>query len=56
MEVGNDVWGMQDSHIEGLSGRTEGKRIVDVTMMFRKYLRCGMIGESEGVGPHAVNL
>jgi hypothetical protein len=53
MEVGNDVWG---KHIEGLSGQTEGKKIVDVTMMFRRYLRCGMIGGSEAAGPHAVNL
>ena len=56
MEVGNDVWEKQNSHIEGLSSRKERRKIVDVTMMFRRYLRGGMIGESEAAGPHVVNL
>jgi len=56
MEVGNGVWGKHNSHIEGLSGQMEGRKIVDATMMFRRYLQGGMIGESEVAGPHAVNL
>ena len=54
--VDNDVWDKQNSHIEGLSSQTEGRKTVDVTMMFRRYPQYGMIGESGAAGPHAVNL
>jgi hypothetical protein len=56
MEVGNDVWGKQNSHIEGPSSQMKGRKTVGVMMMIRRYLRGGMIGEREDAGPHAVNL
>jgi hypothetical protein len=56
MEVGNDVWSKENSHIEGLSSQMEGRKIVDVMMKFQRYLRGGMIGERGAAGPHAVNL
>lgn len=55
MEVDN-VWDKGKSHTEGLMNQVPGRMIVDVMMMFQRYLQVEMIGERRDVGPHAVNL
>jgi hypothetical protein len=56
VEVDNDVWGKENSHIEDLMNQVLGRTIVDVMMMFQIYPRGGTISGRRDVGPHGVNL
>ncbi len=59
VEEGAVVYGRvreEGAHTEGLLGRLEDRRTVDVTTMPRGCMECEMIGGSQVAGRHAVNL